>query len=131
MLKYVPSLKEQSRHLRSGMTEAEQTLWHRLRGKQINGIQFYRQRPIGNFIVDFLASAVQLVIEVDGSQHQEKKTYDDRRTQFLESKGYTVLRFNNLQILLETEATLNEIHRFVHALPSPTITFFRNGKVNP
>ena len=66
MLKYNPQLKTRARALRSNLTDAEQRLWSRLRGKQVLGIQFYRQRPIGNFIVDFYAPTTRLVIELDG-----------------------------------------------------------------
>jgi very-short-patch-repair endonuclease len=71
MLKYNPRLKAKARGLRSALTDAEQRLWNRLRRKQILGVQFYRQKPIGNYIVDFYAPAARLVIEVDGAQHAE------------------------------------------------------------
>lgn len=70
-LKYQPKLKPISRTLGSNQTDAELLLWSRLRRRQINGIQFYRQRPIGAYIVDFYAAAAKLVIEVDGGQHHE------------------------------------------------------------
>ena len=69
MQPYNKSLKLPSRNLRSNMTDAEQWLWQRLRRKQILGLQFYRQKPILNFIVDFYCSAAKLVIECDGGQH--------------------------------------------------------------
>ena len=71
MLPYGQNLKSPARELRSGMTDAEQLLWSRVRRKQILGIQFYRQKPIGPFIVDFHAPAAGLVFEVDGGQHFE------------------------------------------------------------
>jgi very-short-patch-repair endonuclease len=61
-----------AREFRKNMTEAEQALWFRLRRKQLLDVQFYRQRPIGNHVVDFYAPSAKLVIEVDGSQHLEK-----------------------------------------------------------
>ena len=73
MLRYNPELKPLARSLRSAMTESESALWYRVRGKQISGVQFYRQKPIGNYIVDFYAPRVKLVIEVDGSQHLDGK----------------------------------------------------------
>jgi very-short-patch-repair endonuclease len=69
MLPYDPRLKGKARSLRAKLTDAEQRLWARLRRKQILGVQFYRQKPIGNYIADFFAPAVRLVVEVDGSQH--------------------------------------------------------------
>ncbi|MDA3903061.1 MAG: endonuclease domain-containing protein [Desulfuromusa sp.] len=111
MLEYNVTLKEPSRNLRSNMTEAERLLWARLRRKQLQGIQFYRQKPIGNFIVDFYAPAAGLVIEVDGSQHLEveHRVRDELRDEFLAEHGLTVLRFDNRQVLCETDAVVEQI----------------------
>lgn len=111
MLPYAKNLKQPARELRNSMTEAEQLIWNHLRRKQILGIQFYRQKPIGPFIVDFYAPAAGLIIEVDGSQHQEPDhaRRDTERDQALASHGLKVLRFNNLQVLNETEAVLELI----------------------
>lgn len=111
MLGYNATLKEPSRNLRSHMTEAERLLWMRLRRKQLQGIQFYRQKPIGNFIVDFYAPVAALVIEVDGSQHSEieHRVRDELRDEFLAERGLTVLRFDNLQVLYETDAVVERI----------------------
>ncbi len=72
MLYYQPKNKKIARSLRSNQTDAEQLLWSRIRRKQIKNIQFCRQKPIENFIVDFYAPAAKLVIEIDGSQHFEE-----------------------------------------------------------
>jgi very-short-patch-repair endonuclease len=69
VLKYDPRLKGAARSLRSDPTDSEQRLWSRLRRKHILGVQFYRQKPIGRYVVDFYAPAVGLVVEVDGGQH--------------------------------------------------------------
>jgi len=97
------------------MTDSERKLWSRLRGKQVLGIQFYRQKPIGNYIVDFYAPKVKIVIEVDGSQHVEKinKIKDAARDKFLKSQGLDVLRFNNLQVLKEIDSVGEVIYREV------------------
>ena len=115
MLKYNNILKETSRNLRSNMTEAERLLWMRLRRKQLQGVQFYRQKPIGNFIVDFYAPAADLVIEVDGCQHleSEHRIRDKLRDEFLAERGLTVLRFDNLQVLCETDAVVEQILRWM------------------
>jgi very-short-patch-repair endonuclease len=130
MLKYIPKHKQLARTLRSEMTDAEQRLWQGVRGKQILGVQFYRQRPVGPFIVDFLAPSVQLVVEVDGSQHLEQDAIEEdrKRTSFLESKDFTVLRFGNLQVLNETAAVLETIFRFIHDSQSPSIPLFQRGR---
>jgi very-short-patch-repair endonuclease len=95
------------------MTEAEQKLWLYLRGKQILGIQFYRQKPLGPYIVDFYAPAARLVIELDGSQHLEPEhaRRDADRDACLSAQGLLVLRFDNLQVLKETEAVLEVVLR--------------------
>jgi len=95
------------------MTDAEQTLWKHLRCKQLLGIQFYRQKPIGPYIVDFYTPAVRLVIELDGSQHYEAghARRDAERDAYLASQGLLVLRFDNRQLFVETEAVLEEIVR--------------------
>ena len=118
MLKYNPKLKTKARSLRTGLTDAEQRLWPRLRRKQILGVQFYRQKPIGNYIVDFYAPAVRLVVEVDGSQHVEpaQTIYDKRRSEYLEKLGLKVLRFDDRQVLLELDAVAQEIYRAVNEM---------------
>ena len=112
MQPYNKSLKLPSRNLRSNMTDAEQWLWQRLRRKQILGLQFYRQKPILNFIVDFYCSAAKLVIECDGGQHYtaEGLEADRARDQALAQLGLNVLRFDNRQILTETDAVVDQIY---------------------
>src|SRR3972149_8572946 len=69
MWRYNSNLKDKARELRKNLTDSESTLWSRLRNKQFLGVQFYRQKPIGESIVDFYAPGAKLVVEVDGSQH--------------------------------------------------------------
>jgi very-short-patch-repair endonuclease len=131
MLRYNQSLKENARRLRSDMTDAERLLWSRLRGRQIHGVQFYRQKPLGQYIVDFHSPAARLVVEVDGSQHFEEagQLRDRQRDAYLESKGQKVLRFDNLQVLKETEAVLETIFGVVGArLKSPPTPLFQRGE---
>jgi very-short-patch-repair endonuclease len=111
MLPYNRILKPRARNLRREMTDAEQLLWLHLRRKQIGGVQFYRQKPIGNYIVDFYAPRAKIVIEVDGSQHDEPRAIeaDVERDEFLSRLKLNVLRFNNLQVLRETESVLDTI----------------------
>ncbi|KAA0895107.1 endonuclease domain-containing protein [Oryzomonas rubra] len=115
MLPYGQNLNKPARALRSNMTDAEQLLWSHVRRKQILGIQFYRQKPIGPFIVDFYAPATGLVIEVDGSQHYEKqhRRRDEERDAALATLGLTVLRFDNLQVLTELNAVMEHIYSAV------------------
>jgi very-short-patch-repair endonuclease len=111
IIKYDSGLKSFSRSLRKNMTEAEKRLWSRLRGKQIFDLQFYRQRPIGNFIVDFYCPDVKLVVEVDGSQHYSDSglSHDFKRDKFLTSQGLTILRFTNLDVLKNITGVMQTI----------------------
>jgi very-short-patch-repair endonuclease len=97
------------------MTDAEQKLWFHLRRKQIAVVQFYRQKPLGPYVVDFHAPSVRLVIEVDGSQHfgVGEKQQDETRDAWLRQQGLAVLRFDNLQVLQETDAVLEAIARMI------------------
>ncbi len=116
MLQYGRNLKQTARNLRANMTESENVLWQRLRRKQLRSIQFYRQKAIGQFVVDFYAPQAKLVVEVDGSQHldPEYAQQDARRTATLEGQGIRVLRFNNLQVLQKLDAVVEAIFQ---ALP--------------
>ncbi len=112
MLEYNPNLKEPARDLRKNMTEAEQALWSRLRRKQLLDVQFYRQKTIESYIVDFYAPAAGLVVEIDGSQHQEPAHMrrDRERDQNLAEAGLLVMRFDNLRVLNKLDAVIGEIY---------------------
>lgn len=114
-LKYHPQLKPKARSLRTAMTDCERILWSHLRRKQMLGVQFYRQKPIGNYIVDFYAPKAKLVVEVDGSQHAsaEHVTKDARRDAYLATLGIRVLRFGDRQVLQELDAVTEVIFQVV------------------
>ena len=115
MLRYSHHLKGTARRLRSNFTDAEQRMWGRVRRKQILGVQFYRQKPIGNYIVDFYAPAVRLIVEIDGGHHLEADhaDRDRRRTTYLKQLGLSVLRFNDRQVLLELDSVAEAIYQAV------------------
>ncbi len=117
MLEYDRKLKENSRKLRSRLTDSEQMLWWRIRRKQILGVQFYRQKPIGRYIVDFYAPSTGLVIEVDGSQHgdADQSEKDKQRDEYLQDQGLTVLRFNSREVLLEIDAVVQKIYQEIES----------------
>jgi very-short-patch-repair endonuclease len=73
------------------------------------GVQFRRQHAIGHYIVDFCAPRRKLVIEVDGSQHLEQVEYDRRRTEYLETRGYRVVRFWNREVMKNIDGVLSRI----------------------
>ncbi|MFA7348973.1 MAG: DUF559 domain-containing protein [Desulfurivibrionaceae bacterium] len=115
MQRYNPKLKKNSRSLRTNMTDSEQVLWQHIRRKQIHGVQFYRQKPLFAFVVDFYCPAAKLVIELDGSQHfaEEHQAKDQERDAVLAGSGLRVLRFDNGKILSETDAVLEVIEKIV------------------
>lgn len=105
-----------ARHLRKHLTNAEQHLWRFLRRRQLFGARFRRQLPIGPYIVDFACMEQRLIIELDGGQHQCTEEYDRKRTRYLESCGYRVIRFWNNDVLTQTESVLSVI---ADAIKSP------------
>ncbi|MCB1660851.1 MAG: endonuclease domain-containing protein [Pseudomonadales bacterium] len=114
---YNPHLKQPARQLRQHQTLAELALWQRLRRKQIHGVQFYRQRPLDRFIVDFYCPAACLIIECDGSQHHtpEGLYQDQQRDMYLKQKGLQVIRFDNHQVLTQLDAVCMVIAQTVIA----------------
>lgn len=88
-----PKLRLYARQLRRSQTDAERKLWTRLRARQVNGLKFRRQHPIGRYIVDFCCPEHQLVVELDGGHHARQARADEHRTKFLVQLGYRVLRF--------------------------------------
>jgi very-short-patch-repair endonuclease len=103
-----------ARGLRRLLTPAEQTLWRRLRRRQL-GARFRRQHPLGRYVADFYCPAARLIIEVDGDVHAgpDQAGRDAERTSWLEARGYRILRFMNSDILRNTEEVLREILRAV------------------
>jgi len=100
---------DRAKELRQNMTDAEQTLWYFLRAKRFEDLKFRRQQPLGDYIVDFVCFEHDLIIEVDGGQHRENETYDQERTDWLESEGFDVIRFWNDDVLNKTEQVLEQI----------------------
>lgn len=103
-----------ARELRKRSTDAEKKLWRYIRLRQIEGYKFRRQQPIGKYVVDFVCLEKKLVVEIDGGHHSLQSSYDEKRTIWLKSQGYRVLRFWNNEVLKEIETVLNEIHRGVN-----------------
>ena len=97
------------------MTLAEVLLWQELKGKQMLGYDFDRQRPMNNYIVDFYCKELKLVIEIDGESHQHeyRAENDQKRQKLLESLGVHFLRFDDLEIKREMKYVLNVIHNWI------------------
>jgi very-short-patch-repair endonuclease len=115
MLIYNKNLKPYARKLRKEMTDSELRLWSNIRMKQVNGFQFYRQRVIENFIVDFFSPRAKLVIEVDGGQHysDEMIKLDGQRDLRLKKLGLKVLRFSDTDVLTNIEGVIENIIEYL------------------
>ena len=103
-------LKSYARQNRREMTESETVLWNALRN-EFRGIKFRRQHPIGDYIADFLCLKAKLVIEVDGGYHDkpQQQLEDQWRTEFLQSKGYRVIRFTNEEVSSQLKGVISRI----------------------
>ena len=111
---YTQQTLQKSQTLRETRTDAEGLLWHYLRDKQLDGHKFRRQQPIGPYIVDFACMPQKLLIELDGGQHAEQHTYDQKRDAFLRKQGYKILRFWNNEIFENCFGVLESIYVALH-----------------
>ena len=102
-------IERRARELRRQMTPAEKKLWQAIRRKQVDGLRFRAQHPVGRFILDFYCPEHKLVIEVDGSIHEDNRERDAERTACLAAFGYTVLRVKNDEIEDDLSAVLKVI----------------------
>ncbi len=123
--KYWHLLKSFSKANRKNQTEAEATIWNELRDNKL-GHKIRRQHAIGTFIADFVCLDKRLVIEIDGEYHEQQKEYDQARTEFLESEGFSVIRFNNEDVkknlhdvLTSIKISLDKRPTITHTSPSP------------
>lgn len=107
-----------ARQLRKKPTDAELRLWSAIRRRQLDGLRFRRQVPLGAFIVDFACYDARLVIELDGGQHVESGDDDAARTQWLESRGFQVLRFWNDEVFKNLDGVLTVIRDAAVTEPS-------------
>ena len=107
-----------ARRLRREMTDAERRLWARLRNNGLGGHKVRRQHQIGPFIADFCCEQRSLIIEVDGGQHADSVEADERRTAFLATKGYRVIRFWNSDVLENIDGVLEAILAALNASDS-------------
>jgi len=114
-LPYNKNLKEFSRDLRSHSTLSEILLWQKLRASQFRGYAFNRQKPLGNYIVDFYCLKLDLVIEVDGNSHffEESVVEDQERQKVIERMGLNFLRFSDLEVKRSMPSVLEEIGYFI------------------
>ena len=115
IIPYNPKLVPLAKKLRKNMTLSEVLLWQELKGKQMLGYDFDRQKPIDNYIVDFYCRTLKLAIEIDGQshEHEEVAINDKKRQKRLEDLGVRFLRFVDLQIKKEMKYFLNSIYDWI------------------
>lgn len=113
--------------LRTNQTDAEQRLWYHLRAHRFLGLKFKRQKPMGRYIADFVCIERRLIIEIDGGQHAVQKEYDQRRDTFFRSKGFTVLRFWNHDVMQQLESVLEQIRSSLSPAPLPQVGEGKSG----
>lgn len=124
-----PIAQVHARALRRGPTDSERKLWSGLRGEQL-GVKFRRQHPLGNCIADFACLEPRLIVELDGSQHEDNQTHDLARDAFFKAQGFTVMRFpsnapfQNFDGVLST--ILHQLNRLAGDAPIPA--FPQRGK---
>ena len=115
-----PKVRQRARELRQTQTPAEKKIWRVLRNRNLCSYKFRRQHPIGRFIVDFYCAQAKLVIEIDGASHGDQEEYDQARTQWLNERGYTVIRFTNQDVKDRLENVAEKIVAVCQNLiPSP------------
>jgi len=110
-------MKKRARSLRKRQTDAERLLWSRLRSRQLARFKFRRQQVMGVYIVDFISLEAMLIIELDGGQHATQIEYDAKRSSYLNSLGFKVLRFWNNDLLQDIDAVLEFIR--IELIKSP------------
>jgi len=105
-----------ARHLRNNSTEPERRLWQALRSRQVLGVRFNRQFPVGPYICDFVSRGHRLVIEIDGATHAQSEDHDRRRTAFLKSQGWRVVRFWNGDVMNNLDGVVVKLARILKEL---------------
>ena len=112
-LPYNPALKNRAKTLRKAGNFAEVVFWKQVRNWEFWQLDFDRQRVIGNYIVDFYAKSLGLVIEIDGESHNEKEDYDAKRDDFMISIGIRIFRISKLRVLHDLENVMVELEDYI------------------
>jgi very-short-patch-repair endonuclease len=108
-----------ARALRKNLTDAESRLWGALRRRQLKGVRFRRQVPIGPFVADFACLSAKLIVELDGGQHAARVLDDARRDEWLAERGYRTLRIWNNDVFGNIEGVLATIAAALDGTPHP------------
>jgi very-short-patch-repair endonuclease len=135
-LPYRPHLIKLARELRNHSTISEVLLWERLKKRQRRGFDFHRQKPIGDYIVDFFSPQLMLAIEIDGDSHRFRQPDDEHRQKALERVGITFLRFGHTQVRFNPDMIAAQIDAWIDAFgkspaqtdtPRPAATPLKRG----
>lgn len=112
-----PKTRERARRLRRELTKAESAMWNMLRDLRPHGARFRRETPIGPYIADFAWLSARLIVEVDGDSHETEggRRHDLARDAFLRNQGFTVLRFDNAQVIDGPDYVFIEIQKYAAA----------------
>jgi len=110
---YNPALKKRAQELRRNSTLTEIILWQRLKGRQMRGYDFHRQKPLGNYIVDFFCNELALAIEIDGPVHKLTVERDRRRQEEIERLGVHFLRFSDEMVLRNPDGVTQTISHWI------------------
>jgi len=113
IIPYNPELKEYARKLRNNSTFTEIMVWNYLKGKQIRGYDFDRQKPIDNYIVDFYCKDLFLAIEIDGESHYGNTERDIKKDKRLNELGVTVLRFDDMEVIYQLDEVIRKIEKWI------------------
>ncbi|HEY0884957.1 MAG TPA: endonuclease domain-containing protein [Ramlibacter sp.] len=121
-----------ARELRSASTDAELLLWSKLRARQLAGLKFRRQHPVGPYFADFACVELGLIVELDGGQHGDPAAlhYDTQREEAMRALGFTTLRFWDSEVLTQTDAVLERILLTAQTL-TPTLSRKREREQQP
>jgi len=126
---YNPKLKYHARELRKKGVLSEVLLWNHLKGRKMRGYQFMRQKPVGDYIVDFYCNKLKLAIEIDGESHDGRFLYDMERQRVLESMGLTLLRFSDSDVKRDISSVLMAIEGWIEKIEQPPLTPFIKGEL--
>ncbi|WP_249136363.1 endonuclease domain-containing protein [Bradyrhizobium canariense] len=125
--------RHRAKRLRREMTRAETLLWRHLKADRLAGLAFRRQTPMGNYIADFVAHSRKLIVELDGESHdfEERIRHDERRDQWFASRGYSVLRFTNEDVMKNLEGVVLSILEAAEQAAPLSLPLPRKGGGNP
>ena len=115
-LPYNPALKQRAKDLRKAGILSEALMWNQLKKGQIEGLDFDRQKIIGSYIVDYFNANLGLVIEIDGSSHDDKQEYDEFRQTFLEGLGLIVVRYQDREVKNNMDGVITNLKEVCRGL---------------